>query len=332
MQDSAVPTVMPPLLQQAHSSTSSKQDTSTPYDLVPQQGLDLVHHRGNAGQGLRLGPGVGGDPQLRCRWAWHRGPGWGCGREFIKSRSRASAADSPMPKVFTVRETITPSESRFQVGDGPVAEHRSHTPGAGRGASARGCRRPPWRTPGAVPQSLSRTVAPSGIMACWKLFSVTGRPMAANRSRIRWAEGSWYTRVRPKAWATATLVRSSQVGPSPPVVMMNVRPLAGNVHCLADPLRVVPHHGVIVDVDPQLGQSLGDHLGIGVGNVAQEKLRAHGDEFSGVAHGCSTTLSMPCIAVSIRPSISRAASASWISSREGRVLGWRGVKTVQQSS
>ena len=29
-------------------------------------------------------------------------------------RSRASAADSPMPKVFTVRETITPSESPFR--------------------------------------------------------------------------------------------------------------------------------------------------------------------------------------------------------------------------
>ena len=85
-----------------------------------------------------------------------------------------------------------------------------------------------WKaTPGAVPQSLSSTVHPSGTMACWKLFSVTGVPRWANRSRIRWAEGSWYTSSFPKAWATATLVRSSQVGPRPPVVMrMSARPRA----------------------------------------------------------------------------------------------------------
>ena len=112
----------------------------------------------------------------------------------------------------------------------------------------------------------------------------------------------------------------------------DIRPVAGDVHRLADPLRVVPHHGVIVDVDPQLGQPLGDHLGVGVGDVPQQQLGAHGDEFSGVAHGFSTTLSMPATAFSMRPSMSKAASASWISSRVGRVLGWRGVKTVQQSS
>ena len=121
-------------------------------------------------------------------------------------------------------------------------------------------------------------------------------------------------------------------GPQAPGGDEDVRPVPGDVHCLADPLGVVPHHGVVVDVDPQLGQALGDHLGIGVGDVAQQQLGAHGDEFGGVAHGSSTTLSMPWTASSTRASMSRAASASVISSSLGWVLGCRGVKTVQQSS
>ena len=67
----------------------------------------------------------------------------------------------------------------------------------------------------------------------------------------------------------------------------DIRTGPGNVHRLADPLRVVPHHGVVKDVDAQLGQALGDHLGVGVCNVAQQQFRADGDEFSGMAHRVS---------------------------------------------
>ena len=121
-------------------------------------------------------------------------------------------------------------------------------------------------------------------------------------------------------------------GPQAPGGDEDVRPAPGDVHRLADPLGVVPHHGVVVDVDPQLGQALGDHLGVGVGDVPQQQLGAHGDEFSGVAHGSSTTLSMPSTAAWMRVSMSSTASASRISSSLGWVLGCRGVKTVQQSS
>ena len=112
----------------------------------------------------------------------------------------------------------------------------------------------------------------------------------------------------------------------------NIRPFFGDVHRLPHPVGVVPHDGVVKDVDAQLGKALGDHLRVGVGDVAQQQLCPDGNEFCGVAHGVSTTLSMPSTAFCTSASMSSAASASWISSRVGRVFGWRGVKTVQQSS
>ena len=59
----------------------------------------------------------------------------------------------------------------------------------------------------------------------------------------------------------------------------------GDVHSGAEAFGVVPHHGVIVDVDAQGGQALGDHLGVGVGDAAQQQLGAHGDDLSGMRHG-----------------------------------------------
>ena len=64
----------------------------------------------------------------------------------------------------------------------------------------------------------------------------------------------------------------------------DVRPAAGDVQGLAQALGVVPHHRVPKDVDAQIRETLGDHLGVGVGDVAQQDLRAHGDDFSGVRH------------------------------------------------
>ena len=62
----------------------------------------------------------------------------------------------------------------------------------------------------------------------------------------------------------------------------NVRPAAGDVQRLPEPLGIVSHHGVPEDVDAQGGKRLGDGLGVGVGNVAQEQLRTYGDELCGV--------------------------------------------------
>ena len=64
----------------------------------------------------------------------------------------------------------------------------------------------------------------------------------------------------------------------------DVRPPLGHVHRLADPLGVVPHHGVVIDVQSQGAQSLGEGLGVGVGDVAQQKLGAHRQDLHGMRH------------------------------------------------
>ena len=64
----------------------------------------------------------------------------------------------------------------------------------------------------------------------------------------------------------------------------DVRPVPGGVHRLAQASGVVSHHCVPEDVDTQGTEALGEHLGIGVGDVAQEQLSAYGNDFSSVCH------------------------------------------------
>ena len=94
-----------------------------------------------------------------------------------------------------------------------------------------------------------------------------------------------------------------------------------------------PHYRVPVDVDTQGGEALGEDLGVGVCDVAQKQLRAHGDEFRGVCHALrlpqilasSVTLTRtqvsPAMALATRPSTSSTASAARTASRSGRVAG-----------
>ena len=65
----------------------------------------------------------------------------------------------------------------------------------------------------------------------------------------------------------------------------DVRPCLGDIQGVPEPLGVVPHYGVVVDGDAQGAETLGEDLGVGVGDVAQEQLGADGNEFCGVCHG-----------------------------------------------
>ena len=75
--------------------------------------------------------------------------------------------------------------------------------------------------PGAVPLGLFNTNAPAGRMAWRRLFSPIGplRPNDAKRSSIARSDGACISSVVPTAEATASLVRSSTVGPKPPVAI-----------------------------------------------------------------------------------------------------------------
>ena len=76
------------------------------------------------------------------------------------------------------------------------------------------------RKPGAVPSALGMIVAPSGKRACLRLFSGMTRPMAANIWRMRSATACIEdAAARPATAAIVSVVRSSAVGPRPPVEM-----------------------------------------------------------------------------------------------------------------
>ena len=71
----------------------------------------------------------------------------------------------------------------------------------------------------------------------------------------------------------------------------DVGPPLGDGQGVLQPLGVVPHHGVVVDVDSQGAEPLGEHLGVRIGDVAQEQLGTHGDQFRIVAHCICTSQS-----------------------------------------
>ncbi len=71
-------------------------------------------------------------------------------------------------------------------------------------------------------------------------------------------------------------------GPQPAGGDEDVCPGPGQVQGLAQPAGVVAYHRVPVDINAQAGQGLGEDLGVGVGNAAQQQLRAHGKDLGGV--------------------------------------------------
>ncbi len=71
-------------------------------------------------------------------------------------------------------------------------------------------------TPGAVPFSLSTTIASSGIIACFQLFSVNSKLRLTKYSAILLLDGSCIKSFLPSTFAATSFVRSSSVGPSPP--------------------------------------------------------------------------------------------------------------------
>src|SRR5579883_3464632 len=78
--------------------------------------------------------------------------------------------------------------------------------------------------PGALPLGLGSTTAPSITSACWWLFGVIVEPRAAKRSSSFLRSSGSRRSPTPRASATAWRVRSSSVGPSPPIkTMMSVR-------------------------------------------------------------------------------------------------------------
>ena len=87
--------------------------------------------------------------------------------------------------------------------------------------------------------------------------------------------------------------------------------LLGYVDAVFYAARVIPYHGMVKDVYADFREHFRHVPGIGIGHMAQKKLRAHGDYLGGVlSHAPTVILSIPARASSTRASTSMALSAA----------------------
>ena len=134
------------------------------------------------------------------------------------SPSRSASCDSPIPVSRYVRTATSAPSPRRRAGAGP----RRPTSGASRGA-VRAARRPPvhrvagTNQPGAVPFGLGSASADGISQACLRLISGKGRSRRRQSSRSHASSSASTSGVSPRAAAIASRVRSSGVGPRPPV-------------------------------------------------------------------------------------------------------------------
>ena len=62
----------------------------------------------------------------------------------------------------------------------------------------------------------------------------------------------------------------------------NIGTLSGNLQSFLESLGIIAHNGVVVYSDTEGRQPLGEHLCVGVGDVAQQQLRTDSNQFNGM--------------------------------------------------
>ena len=60
----------------------------------------------------------------------------------------------------------------------------------------------------------------------------------------------------------------------------DIRPAPGDVQRLPQTARVIPHHRLPINIDAVLAEPLGDHLTVGIGDLAQQQLRPNGQQLT----------------------------------------------------
>ncbi len=149
-------------------------------------------------------------------------PGDRCRAAAKIGSTSVAIADSPRPSArYTRRSTGLSGRSRSSRGSTWSCIMRFISRGTPGMQATKHRRDPPTAVscsanPGAVPIGLARTSAPRGRSACLRLLSVIGRPNLANKAAIAASAAALRSRPTPAAMATASAVRSSEVGPSPP--------------------------------------------------------------------------------------------------------------------
>ena len=174
-----------------------------------------------------------------------------------------------------------------EVGDGVVLQHGPHL--KGRAGQHQHVDAPGFK--GAAGSGAHRVVENGAVCRKLRLLAVVFRHGQMNIPREISPDG--FQHILPQHQGLAEGLADGLLGQ---VVIGgtqasggedDVRPLPGNFQSLSQPGGIVPHHGVPEHVDAHAAQGLGQLLGVGVDNVAEEQLRAHGDDLSGMRHSCS---------------------------------------------
>ena len=253
-------------------------------DPVAQDGTDLLLHRGDEGLGLGDAPGLGGDAQLHLA-------GLGVG-----GQSGVLEGVHPVPEQLLHRRLPHAENTQgagvdhfsrkgAQQGQNLLPEHGLALPGrprehndpaalaleyaAGGGAPAVGEDGSPHREHGLLEVVLRHR----GIVEL--LLEII--PDALGTLRVKdqvQAEGVGQSLAGQVVTGGAKAAGGDE----------DVGPAAGNVHRLPEPLGIVPHHGLVKNVDAQGGKLLGEETGVGVEDVPQQQLGAHTDQFGGMGH------------------------------------------------
>jgi len=150
-----------------------------------------------------------------------------------RCRSGASScswtADSPMPVVRRMRQTNSPdggstrrskgSTDSANIGCNSTGGPGSITSQLARSPARKGLGRTSIASPGAVPCGLGRTIAPAGTSACTRFRAGISRRRHSKKCRMCARTAASSCSALPSNCAIKSRVRSSEVGPSPPVVI-----------------------------------------------------------------------------------------------------------------
>ena len=125
--------------------------------------------------------------------------------------------------------------------------------------------------------------------------------------------------------------------PQPARKHQQIAAAAGLAHQFPQPFGIIPDHMLMQDADAQFRQFPAQELGVGVDDVPQQQFRTYTNDFCSHSRS-SSPIRMAIFSTCSAASVSRAfssgipSSAARISASVGLVLGWGGVKIVQQSS
>ena len=130
--------------------------------------------------------------------------------------------------------------------------------------------------PGAVPTGFGSTSALGMTQACLAFRSGISKPRWAKNSRMLGDERFIDCGVSPARAAMASRVRSSSVGPMPPVQTDQVGLVDSGGQGPREAVQIVADLDDVQQLDTLGGKLLGEEGGIGVGEVTADQLAADG--------------------------------------------------------